>query len=404
MYIALVFGVVWQFNCSFQVFDAPLALESPSDAPLAVVSRGLNFCFCKTRSRQNKSLLRDMKAESPNMNYQRSKVKSALSDTWDAKYEEWTHKPGPEFRDDWIDSNTKRLINMVRHCAKALTEKKAKRQHWVRDIFFEGVADESEELPEPLGNPCGISAAVGCASCHEVLTPLNDPNNSGYCKTCAPAPDSQVGEMLDVEPSSPSTPAISGQQIPEQPPAPEHYIFGYSHERRQAFKTRLDKDGKALDTTYAKVFKGDDPQYVQAKFPESEPVAIPDLTLEEFKEIHALDPQKNTLFQGLVGGKSLKLLRSCHEMVYLKAISFYNELWSTSCCIMRYISNQTHLFKQQTIRIKHALPALTCRRSNRKGVQSLVIMLAVDKGTKTQLTEIKFDNESDGMKQKAEDI
>jgi len=106
-------------------------------------------------------MLRDLQKESPNMNYQVSKVKIAIAKTWDAKYADWENKPVEKYKDDWITSNITRFICLIRVCAKGLAEKADKRKDWVSEIFGEGVVGESqEEGVEPLGNPCGISAAV----------------------------------------------------------------------------------------------------------------------------------------------------------------------------------------------------------------------------------------------------
>ena len=130
-------------------------------------------------------MLRDLQKESPNMNYQVSKVKIAIAKTWDAKYDDWENKPNEKYKDDWITSNITRFICLIRVCAKGLAEKADKRKDWVSEIFGEGVVGESqEEGVEPLGNPCGISAAVGCEGCGFILTIFNDPDHCGYCNVC----------------------------------------------------------------------------------------------------------------------------------------------------------------------------------------------------------------------------
>ena len=250
-------------------------------------------------------MLRDMHAESPNMNYQATKIKKGVGQTWDAKYQDWEHKPGAEHRDDWIASNTKRLVNMARACAAGLAQNMSRRPKWVKDIFSDGEARAPEEEGhEPLGNPVGISAAEGCGNCNEVLTSLNDPDKSGYCKDCA-----QIAKELD--PCEEAIAEIQGKG-PDNSPEQEEHIYGYSREKRQAFKSLVHK-GKVVSTMYTPVFKGDDKEFAQAKFPGSDPVSITDLTLDEFKAMQDLDPFKGTIFLGNVGGKWLKLMRSHHN-------------------------------------------------------------------------------------------
>ena len=281
-------------------------------------------------------MLRDLQKESPNMNYQVSKVKIAIAKTWDAKYADWENKPVEKYKDDWITSNITRFICLIRVCAKGLAEKADKRKDWVSEIFGEGVVGESqEEGVEPLGNPCGISAAVGCEGCGFILTIFNDPDHCGYCNVCLckelEKRDSEVDNpTFGVAPSAAETDVRP--TTPLAPRTESEFIYGYSQEKRQAFKTRLVK-GKGMDTIYTKVFKGDDEEFVQAKFPGCEAIAITDLTLAEFKDIQELDPLKNTIFHGSVDGKYLKLIRLGNHMAYLQR-QFHYVLWNTSCCIM----------------------------------------------------------------------
>ena len=90
------------------------------------------------------------------MSYQGSKVKKTLGSTWDSMYEKWDRAPGKEFREDWIESNSKKLVNMCRVSATGLTPNESKRAQWVKDMFFENESEE-EEVPEPLGNPVALS-------------------------------------------------------------------------------------------------------------------------------------------------------------------------------------------------------------------------------------------------------
>ena len=63
---------------------------------------------------------------------------------------------------------------------------------------------------------------------------------------------------------------------------------------------------------YAEIFVGNDTQYVQAKFPESDPITITDITLDEFKEMQKVKTATNKGFissEDIEGG-TVKLSRS----------------------------------------------------------------------------------------------
>ena len=263
-----------------------------------------------TNSRNNKGVLQVLHKESPNMSYQASKVKHAMAATWDSMYEKWERAPGKEFREDWIESNSNKLINLCRACAKGLTATPTVRAQWVKNIFFgedeedeehgelEKISNAAEGKVEPLGNPVGIVPAVGCMECNAVLTALNDPDNKGYCKNCQAEGITTIGIEETGE-----------------------FIYGYSHERRKAFKQQFFKNGKRASPMYAEIFVGNDTQYVQAKFPESDPITITDITLDEFKEMQKVKTATN---KGLISsedieGGTVKLSRSSAGAAYPKS-------------------------------------------------------------------------------------
>ena len=279
--------------------------KSRRGAPLLLLKTMLN-----TNSRNNKGVLQGLHKESPNMSYQANKVKLAMAATWDSMYEKWERKPGKEFREDWIASNSNKLINLCMACATGLACRACAtglrrgqgsigdHTQWVDNIFFgedeeeeedgeiERIFNEAGTEVEPLGNPVGIVPAVGCMECNAVLTALSDPDNKGFCKDCQPA-------------------AKSIEETAE-------FIYGYSHERCKAFKQQIFKNGKRASPMYAEIFVGNDTQYVQAKFPESDPITITDITLDEFKEMQKVKTATN---KGLISsedieGGTVKLSRS----------------------------------------------------------------------------------------------
>jgi len=257
-----------------------------------------------TNSRNNKLVLQALHKESPNMSYQASKVKLAMAATWDSMFQKWERAPGKEYREDWIASNSNKLINLCRASATGLVPNATKRAKWVKNIFFEGdeeeeedgeIEDEAEGDVEPLGNPVGIVPAVGCMECNAVLTAFTDPDDKGFCKDCKPA-------------------AKSIEETAE-------FIYGYSHERCKAFKQQIFKNGKRASPMYAEIFVGNDTQYVQAKFPESDPITITDITLDGFKEMQKVKTTTNT---GLISsedveGGTVKLSRSSTGAAYPKS-------------------------------------------------------------------------------------
>ena len=265
-----------------------------------------------TNSRNNKLVLQALHKESPNMSYQASKVKLAMAATWDSMFQKWERAPGKEYREDWIASNSNKLINLCMACATGLACRAcatglSKRAQWVENIFFgedeedeehgelEKIFNETEGKVEPLGNPVGIVPAVGCMECNAVLTAFTDPDDKGFCKDCKPA-------------------AKSIEETAE-------FIYGYSHERRKAFKQQIFKNGKRASPMYAEIFVGNDTQYVQAKFPESDPITITDITLDEFKEMQKVKTATN---KGLISsedieGGTVKLSRSSAGAAYPKS-------------------------------------------------------------------------------------
>jgi len=241
------------------------------------------------------------------MGYQTQKINKATARVWERNYETWSPAPAESHRDEWISSIQKRLLYSIRDMACRMSASSNKQPpQWIKDMFdlatsvADGAADDESAAASASGH-CALAKVPAemdppcCPNCGTGLTDKTDPNNRGQCDLCDQKVDSPKIE----------------------------FILGYSYEFHKAYKTKVDKKGKAGLTTYTTVFcvaNAEDHDFVQAKFPDCEPVPISDLTVAEFKEIHKVDKllAKGSVFTRDIDGETIKLVRSQNKLGILQ--------------------------------------------------------------------------------------